>query len=235
MPLFDENGQRIRGKDNQEAAETALAKMKVAGESDSAGTTGRERWLVANVCSEYLQYCERGVANKTISKGYRDSAVAWLNDLCGYCGAVPVAELKKGHIKTWLESHPTWRSPATHRSVVAIVLAAFNYAEEQYEVPNPLKGLKKPASQPRLHSFSKEDEEAIYGTTEERFREFLFAAIHTGLRPFSELAKATADDVEENGRGMMWRVFASKTKKTRKLPVRPEVAELTRKLTRTAP
>jgi hypothetical protein len=37
MPLFDEIGQRIRGKENQEAAETALAKVKVANESDSAG------------------------------------------------------------------------------------------------------------------------------------------------------------------------------------------------------
>lgn len=235
MPLFDENGQGIRGKENQEAAETALAKVKVANDSVPAGTAGRQRWLVAKVCSEYLQYCERGVANNTISKGHRDNAAAWLNDLCGYCGALAVAELKKGHVKTWLEGHATWRSTATHRSVVAIVLAAFNYAEEQYEVPNPLKGLKKAALKPRLHSFSKEDEETIYAATEERFRDFLFAAMHTGLRPFCELARITAEEVEENGRGMMWRVYSTKTKKTRKIPVRPEVAELTRTLMKTAP
>jgi hypothetical protein len=93
MPLFDEDSQRIRGEGNQEAAETALARVKVASDSDSAGTTSRERWLVAKVCSEYLQYCERGVANKTLSKGHRDNAVAWLNDLCGYCGAVPVGKV----------------------------------------------------------------------------------------------------------------------------------------------
>jgi len=235
MPLFDDSGQRIRGKGNQEAAETALAKVKVATQSDSAGPSGREQWLVAKVCSEYLQYCERGVASNTISKGHYYNAVAWLNDLCGYCGALPVAELKKGHVKTWLESHQTWKSPATHSSVAAVVLAAFNYAEEQYEVPNPLKGLKRPPPRPRLHSFSKEDEEAIYGATEERFRDFLFAAIHTGLRPFCELAKLTADDLEENRRGMMWRIYSSNTKKTRKVPVRPEVAELTRKVMKTAP
>jgi integrase len=34
---------------------------------------------------------------------------------------------------------------------------------------------------------------------------------------------------------MMWRIYSSKTKKTRKIPVRPEVAELTRKLLKTAP
>ena len=33
----------------------------------------------------------------------------------------------------------------------------------------------------------------------------------------------------------MWRVYSSKTKKTRKIPVRSEVADLTRRLTETAP
>ena len=41
--------------------------------------------------------------------------------------------------------------------------------------------------------------------------------------------------MEENGRGMMWRIYSSKTKKTRKIPVRVEAAELTRKLMKTAP
>jgi len=235
MPLFDENGQRIRGKSNQEAAETALAKVKVANETDSGATTGFERWPVAKVCSEYLQYCQRGVASRTLSESHRRNAASWLNDLCSYCGALPVEHLKKGHIKTWVERHATWQSPVTQRGVLSVVLAAFNYAEENFGVPSPLKGLKKPGSRPRLHSVSKEDEETICAATDESFRNFLFAAIHTGLRPFCELARLTADDVEENDRGMMWKVYSSKTKKTRKIPVRPEVAELTRKLLRTAP
>ena len=234
-PIFDEQGQRIRGKENQQLAEMALARVKVSDESQTADSPAiREGWLVAKVCSEYLQYCQRGVANNTISKGHRDNAVNWLNDLCGYCGAMRVGELKKGHVKTWVEKHPTWQSPATRRGVLSVVLAAFNHAEQMHSVPSPLKGLKKPQSQPRLDSFSAEDEAAIYGATEERFRDFLFAAIHTGLRPFCELAQLTADDVEEGPRGMMWRVYSSKTKKTRKIPVRPEVAELTRKLMKTA-
>jgi len=102
-------------------------------------------------------------------------------------------------------------------------------------VVNPLKGLKKPRCEPRLQSFVPEDEEALYAATEVCFRNFLFAAIHTGLRPFCELARITADHVEETDRGMMWRVYSSKTKKTRKIPVRPEVAKLVRKLMKTAP
>lgn len=119
--------------------------------------------------------------------------------------------------------------------MIATILAAFNRADELFGIPNPIKGMKKPKSTPRLASFTPEEEQALYGATEPCFGEFLFAAIHTGLRPFCELARLTADDVEESPRGMMWRVYASKTKKTRKIPVRPEVAELTRKLMKTAP
>ncbi len=165
----------------------------------------------------------------------RDSASTYLNDFCEYCGALPVSGLKKGHLKTWIERHAGWRSPATHRHVISVVMAAFNYAETMYGVVNPLKGYKKPKATPRLQSFSPADEEVIYANTDEVFGAFIFAAIHSGLRPFSELARLTADDVHETDRGMMWRVYATKTKRTRKIPVFGKVATLTRKLMKTAP
>jgi integrase len=235
MPLFDQNGERIRGKENKVAAQEALARVKIAGDGESALPGSGSDWLVARVCSLYLQYCERGVAKGAISKEHHNNAVSFLNSLCHYCGALRLGELKKGHITDWLENHASWRSSATHRSVLSIVLAAFNRAEEMFGAPNPLKGLKKPSSKPRLDSISPDDELTLYAATETCFKNFLFAALHTGLRPFCELARLTADDVEETPRGMMWRVYSSKTKKTRKIPVRTEVAELTRKLIKTAP
>jgi hypothetical protein len=73
-----------------------------------------------------------------------------------------------------------------------------------YGVANPIKGLKKPAPKPQLKSVCPKDEQTLYEATEPCFRNILFAAFHTGLRPFCELAKITADDVEETDRGMMW-------------------------------
>ena len=237
IPLFDEDDHRIRGADNKKTAQLAFARIRVAGtwEPDPERPAAEGEWLVAKVCSEYLQSCERGVANGSISEGHHENSKWILNDLCKYCGALPVAELKKGHIKTWIESHATWKSPATHRAVIGVALAAFNQAQENFAINNPLKGLKKPQGRPRLYSFSKEDETALMQATDKLFGDFLFAAIHTGLRPFCELAHMTADDIEENPRGMMWRVYSSKTKKTRKIPVRTEVAALTRELMKTAP
>jgi integrase len=233
---LDEEGKRIRGKDNRQAAELALARVKVAGRwRPAAGSAEEGEWLVARVCSEYVQYCERGASNGTISGGYRDEAVRRLNALCDYCGGLPVSQLTRGHVQHWVESHPTWRSPVTRRNAITIVLAAFNHARDRHDVPHRLKGLKKPPSRPRLHSFSEKEEAALYEATDEVFGDFLFAAIHTGLRPFCELARMTADEVVETDRGMMWRVYSSKTERTRRIPVRLEVAELTRRLMVTAP
>jgi integrase len=239
--LFDENGKRIRGKANKQAAGLALARVQVAAGFkpklviDSAVPEVPRQWLVASVCSEYLQYCEQRVASGNMSHDHRQSAILYLNELAGYCGALAVAELKRGHVTSWIESHTNWRSPATRRNVIAIILAAFNLAEREHQTRNPLQGLKKPPAQPKLMSFSVDDEQAIYTATDKPYRDFLFAAIHTGLRPFCELAKLTAEHIEETPRGMLWRVYSSKTKKTRKIPVRPEVAELTRQRLLTAP
>jgi integrase len=236
IPLFDESNQRIRGLSNKSAAEEAFARSRLADADGQAdGARPASEWLVAQVCSEYLQYCERGVARGSISAAHHSCAISYLNDLCAYCGALRVAELSKGHIQTWLEKHAGWRSTATHRTVLAVVLAAFNQAEEMFDVPNPLKGLKRPPSRPRLHSLSARDEQALYDATEECFRNFLFAALHSGMRPFCELARLTADHVEETDRGMMWRVYSTKTKKTRKIPVQSAVATLTRRLMPSAP
>ena len=241
VPLFDEKGKRIRGKDSKQAAALALAKAKLATqwkpqpEAVDAESLTDAPWQVAKVSSEYLEYCRRRADTGAMTANQLGNAVRTLNDLCRYCGALTVAELTKGHVQFWLESHATWRSPATHRHVIAIVQAAFNYVEREHGIGSPLKGLKKPPPQPRLQSFSAEDEQAIYDSTDRPFRDFLFAAIHTGLRPFCELAKLTADNVEVSPRGMMWRVYSSKTKKTRKIPVRPEVAALAKKLMKSAP
>jgi len=234
--LFDELGRPIYGKNNRQVAELSLARIKVARKWRPAPEPAAAgEWLVARVCSEYTQYCERGATNGTLSEEYFNGVKRHLDDLCEYCGAMPVTQLKKGHVQHWAESHETWRSPVTRRNAITTVLAAFNYAQETHDISNPLKGLKKPPPRPRLHSFTEEDEEAIYTATDGVFSNFLFAAIHTGLRPFCELARIAADDVEETDRGMMWRVYSSKTKKTRKIPIMPDVAELTRRLIETTP
>jgi integrase len=239
LPLFDEEGKRVRGVGAKQAAGLALARVRLRQglnpTSEQEPTAPNEAWSVAKVCSKYIDHCRTAVSGGRMSDEYRKGIVYFLNEFCRHCGALAVTELKRGHVTAWLDSRPTWRSPVTHRNVITMILAAFKHAETEHGVRNPLKGLKKPPSRPRLQSISPADEQVIYGATDEAFKNFLFAALHTGLRPFCELAKLTAAHVEETPRGMMWRVHSSKTKKTRRIPVRPEVAKLTRKLLKEAP
>lgn len=60
-----------------------------------------------------------------------------------------------------IESHSTWRSSETRRSVIAVVLAAFNRADVMHGVASPLKGLKMTQSRPRLSSLIPNDEQAL--------------------------------------------------------------------------
>lgn len=229
--LRDERGRSIRGVENRPSAQLALARVKASGEwRPTVEPVRTDPWLVAKVCSLYIEHCEQRADSGKLHPEYRAQVVRYLNRLSEYCGALPVAELQKGHIQHWIERQLTWKSTVTQRNAMTVVLAAFHHARENYGLANPLIGLKKPPQKPRLLSFSANDEQLIYSATDQVFRDFLFAAVHTGLRPFCELAKLTADDVEETDRGMMWRVFSSKTKKTRKIPVPKSVAKLTRRL-----
>lgn len=233
--LLDERRRPIRGQGRRSDAELALARIKAAGEWRPASTTAdREQHSVVSVCSEFVTHCQQRAAKGAIGAEYRDEVSRYLNDFCGYCGALDVSELKKGHVLHWLEGHETWRSSATRRFAITCVQSAFNHAVENHGIDNPLVGLDKPPQKPRLHSITPEDEELIYASTDEPFGSFLFAAIHTGLRPFCELARLTTKNVLETHHGMMWRVYSSKTDKTRTIPVRSEVAVLTRRLIKAA-
>ncbi|MCA9165120.1 MAG: hypothetical protein KDA62_19135, partial [Planctomycetales bacterium] len=50
----------------------------------------------------------------------------WLNDLCGYCGALKFEAFQKKHRRTWIRKHKSWNH-TTQRNVTASVEAAFNF------------------------------------------------------------------------------------------------------------
>jgi hypothetical protein len=132
--LFDEEGRRIRGIENKKAAQLALACAKL-GTGWTPDLPPAEEWIVAKVCSEYIQHCEHRLAHSDMSRGHRDNSVRLLNDLCRYCGALPVSRVKKSHIRTWMDQHDGWKSRVTVRSAIAVVLAAFNYCHDNHDIP----------------------------------------------------------------------------------------------------
>lgn len=241
IPLFDEKGERIRGQDNKEAAGLALARIKLVDEL-STPIPATDKWTVAKVFDIYLADLHRS-ANPDWAK----QVERWLNDLCAYCGALLVHEFKKKHLRTWLQRHTTWNHNS-QRNVIASVKAAFNFCckFDDLEV-NPIAGYEKPAATPRVTSFSPEEEQAMYDGADEAFGLFIKACILTGARPYSELAKVTADHVVETPQGIYYLLKArtddgksghktgKKTGKDRRIMLCEEIETITRELMLKAP
>jgi hypothetical protein len=83
VPLFDEEGERIRGKENKEAARVALARIKVTDELSTPAPLASDEWTVAKACDVYLADLHRSA-----NPEWATQVEKWLNDLCGYCGAL---------------------------------------------------------------------------------------------------------------------------------------------------
>ena len=103
MPLFDGQGERVRGQESKEAARLALARIKVADELSPPKAPVSNTWTVARVCDAYLVDLHRSA-----NPDWALQVEKWLNDLCNYCGVFNVSEFKKKHLRTWLQRHTTW-------------------------------------------------------------------------------------------------------------------------------
>ena len=242
VSLFDENGERIRGKQNKEAARIALARIKVADELIAPSPPTSDDWTVARVCDLYLADLHR-----TANPEWATQVDRWLNDLCGYCGALKVGEFLKKHLRNWLQRHTTW-NPNTQRNVIGSVKAAFNFCCKFDDLDsNPIASYEKPTAIPRVTAFTPEEEKAIYETAPAALRQFINACILTGARPYSELARVTADHVVETPKGMYYLLkartadgqhghkTARKTGKDRRIMLSDEMETVTRRLMLSAP
>ncbi len=242
MPLLDEHGERIRGKANKEAARRALARINLAVELGPPSTAASGEWTVARVCDVYLQDLHRSA-----TPDWAKQVEKWLNDLCRYCGALKVCEFQKKHLREWLQQHLTWNHNS-QRNVIATVLAAFNYCCHFDNLDaNPVAGFEKPTATPRVTAFTPEEEDAIYEATDEAHGLYIRSCILTGARPYSELAKVTADHVVETEHGMYYLLKArthdgrsghktgKRTGKDRRIMLCDEMEDITRRLMLKAP
>ena len=171
--------------------------------------------LVATVCNAYLDHLKGDATQE-----YQATASRTINDFCSYCGALSAVDLKKKHVRDWVAKHPTWKSDNSKRDFMAIISAAFNHAVKEEEIlsSNPISGLKKPAGFARVTYFKEEEIGEVIDHCNKAPKkkavslnpigEFFTALILTGARPFSELAKVTADHILETDKGMVIRLKA---------------------------
>jgi hypothetical protein len=97
----------------------ALARVRIkqgllpTGVAEAEPSQPSAPWLVARVCSEYVSHCKKAAATGRLHPEHVQGITRTLNEFCRYCGALPVAELKRGYVSEWVESVPSWRSPVT--------------------------------------------------------------------------------------------------------------------------
>ena len=209
--LRGECGTPIRGKDHRKEADLAIARLKLHIQPTS--TSGNV--LVATVCDSYLDSLKVSACSEHYA-----IASQWINDFCGYCGALPARQLKKKHVRDWVQTHKGWKSDNTKRRAMAIIIAAFNHAVKEDETldTNPISGLKKPSGFARVTYFKEEEIKEVIDycnrTPKKKavslspIGEYFTALILTGARPFSELAKVTADHIQETEKGVVIRIKA---------------------------
>ena len=244
--LRGEAGEPIKGKDRRQLAELAIARSKLQIEPVAAAGDV----LVATVCDAYLTYTGR-----TATREYHTLASSVVNDFCSYCGGIAATDVKKKHVRDWVASHPTWKSDNTKRDYMTMIVSAFNHAVKEEEMldTNPLNGLKKPARFARVTYFKEDEIKEVIdycnrppkkkAVSLSPIGDFFTALILTGARPFSELAKVTADHVQETDKGMVIRIkagtdddgnyrhkAAKKTGKDRIIYLFPDVEQVIRTL-----
>ena len=242
IALFDDQGDRIRGKENKEAARVALARIKLADELNPPSPPTGDKWTVAKVCDAYL-----ADLHQSANPAWAVQVERWLNDLCSYCGALTVGEFRKKHLRTWMQQHTTWNHNS-QRNVIGSIKAAFNFCVKFDDLDvNPIAGYEKPTATPRVTAFTPEEEQAMYDAADDEFGLFIKGCMLTGARPYSELAKVTADHVVETPQGMYYLLKArnsdgsqghksgKKTGKDRRIMLTDEMEQITRKLMLAAP
>lgn len=145
----------------------------------------------------------------------------------------PVARLVEADLDKWCRSKPTWNENTRARAK-AIVLAVLNFGVKKLGLPShPLKHVRPGTVGRRERYLTPEERGTIRQTVKGCFAEYVMALEQTGARPFSEICRVTAADVNlQEGTITLAKWKNSKKKKgvKRIIYLTPPMVELVRTL-----
>jgi integrase len=115
----------------------------------------------------------------------------------------------------WLNSHPTWLNGRRLR--IHALKRALNYAVERNLIAeNPIARYKVGRSRSRITYFTPEQEAALVKHAAPNLRMAIQVCIRTGVRYGAEFVTLTAQQIDDLGDRMEWRVTPKRTKKSEK-------------------
>lgn len=184
-------GQQIKlSKDKAEATKAFHTLMASAADEPTEEKTG-VRPAFRKIADLFLDEAKR-----TKEPGTYEVQKYYLQSFCDHIGKRRVADLKVHMATEWIASHPDW-GQSTCTTARSIVRACLNWAVMQGYVPaNPLAKLKRGDFARRERILTKDERKRIMDAVTEHFQDFLLALEQTGCRPFSEMARVTAELVD---------------------------------------
>jgi integrase len=175
----------------------------------SQHVNGRETYEVHRL---YLQSFTDHVGHRLVARLCEADLDEWCQKHSVACGRVRAGGRRGGD-----RGAAAW-SDNTQARARAIVLACLNYGVKKLNMPpHPLTHVRPGSVGSRERYLTPEERCTIRGAVKGTFAEYVFALEQTGARPFSELAKVTAADVDlEKGTMTMVRWKNSKKQKGKK-------------------
>lgn len=174
------------GKDKTEAKRAFHALL-----AKDAPPVVTARLTVRKLADQYLAFIERTAAPNTFG-----TYLLYLQKFCDHLGNRAVADLRVEHVTAWEAKNPRW-SRSTVASVRAMIVSCLNWGVKQGVIEaNPIPRLKSGRTERRERLLTAEEIGKVKAVASPAMLDFFQALDLTGARPFSEVARLTAADID---------------------------------------
>jgi integrase len=152
---------------------------------------------VADVVAFYLAHLEFRLATDEINAHTASDMRRELQRFSKSFGGQTVLECKRHDLTRWLQANPQWRSRDTIKRVLATIVGAFRWAEEEEFIPScPYRMPKKIPGKRGIRCEATVPEYVLLMRKASRpLRRALFFIAHTGVRP-CEMRELQVDEID---------------------------------------
>lgn len=183
---------------------------------------------VQDILGKFLDWCQRHREPRTY-EWYRDHIQCFSKHIGR---RLKLKALKPHHVTEWIDKAYPGLSDNYRSNAVRAVMRAFNWAVKQGHIEkNPVKGVERPAYQPREVYITADQWAQVMEATRDPFQTFLVFLKETGCRP-QEARAIESRHFDRDLRQIVFPVKESKGKKRKRvIPLNDAALAIIQKLT----
>ena len=220
------DGHQVKLERDATKARTKLQKILRGQQERSATSDGM---TIGRLADLFLEHSE--AENEKDTFGVHK---LFLQSFCDFVNKKRVVgRLCEADLDRWCRSRTSWGENTRVRAK-AVVLACLNYGVKKLNIPaHPLTHVRPGSVTAREKYLTAEERAQIRAAVKGVFADYILALEQTGARPFSEVCKVTAADVDlENGTWTLakWKNSKKQKGKNRVIYLTEPMMDLTRRL-----